>query len=403
MHRKADAWAVILSEDIEVIEFMHYDSGNKRKILEGGLKMPIPKFNPNELIVKEEIPNRFGGPPVPVYSVPMTPREACRSAYMGKPVWQPGSTGSESVMFTPKVNPDNIARAFVFDATFVPGESNKSGGKDMFGIDWEYVPQVGGSMVRPGKPFIEDANELKDKVVWPDIDSWDWEESARVNASFLKPDLFNSFMFLNGWYERLISFMDFEGAIVAMIDEDQKDAVKDFFDKLSDLYIRILDKCMTHFPLIDIFNIHDDWGSQKETFFSPATAEEMIVPYMKRVTDFIHSKGRFAELHSCGQLLKQVPNMIAAGWDSWTPQLMNDTQKIYELYGDKILIAVAPDVYNPATTSEEEQRAYARAYADKFCKPDKPSTFNMYASFSGVLTPAYREELYKQSRINYSR
>jgi hypothetical protein len=30
----------------------------------------------------------------------------------------------------------------------------------MFGIEWEYVPQVGGSMVRPGKPFVEDANEI---------------------------------------------------------------------------------------------------------------------------------------------------------------------------------------------------------------------------------------------------
>ena len=337
----------------------------------------------------------FGGPEVILYDFPVTQREAFQALYNRKPVWQ--ITAIEQKMFAPKSNPDNIARAFVFDGTKTP----QSGGTDMFGIEWEFVPQVGGSMVRPGKPFIEDANDIAKKVVWPDIDKWEWESCAKANVEYLSGEKYIVAWFLNGWYERLISFMDFEGAVVAMIDEDQKDAVKDFFDKLSDLYIRIFDKYLTHFPQINGFCIHDDWGSQKETFFSPATAQEMIVPYMRRVTDFLHSKGKSCELHSCGQLLKQVPNMIAAGWDSWHPQLMNDTQKIYELYGDKIIVGVVPDAFDPEKTTEEEQRALAREYARKFCNPDKPSFVNTYSS--RALTAAYREELYKQSRINYGR
>lgn len=109
--------------------------------------------------------------------------------------------------------------------------------------------------------------------------------------------------------------------------------------------------------------MHDDWGSQKETFFSSATAEELIVPAMKKVTDFINSKDKFAEFHSCGQLMKQIPNIIAAGWDSWGPQKMNNTHKIYELYGDQIMIGVMPDNFDPETASEEEQRAMAGEYA----------------------------------------
>jgi hypothetical protein len=194
--------------------------------------------------------------------------------------------------------------------------------------------------------------------------------------------------------------MDFEGAIMAIFDEDSKEYVKDFFDKLSDLYIRIFDKYLEYFPQIDGFCIHDDWGSQKETFFSPAVAEEMLVPYMRRVTDFLHSKGKFCELHSCGQLMKQVPNMIEAGWDSWHPQLMNDTQKEYELYGDKILIGVAPDEIDPNAT-EEEIRQAARDFANKFCNPEKPSLLNIYTGRE--LPIVFLEELYKQSRINYSK
>ena len=356
----------------------------------------IPKFDPKELEVVGKMPSYMGGYEIPIFKYPVTPKEAFKSALARKPYWQINQA-TEGLIFTPKCNPDNIARGFVFDGTRTP----PTGGIDMFGIEWEYVPKVGGSMVRPGKPYISDASELPEKVVWPNIDEWEWEESAKANEQYLATSQFNMCWFLNGWYERLISFMDFEGAIMAIFDEDSQPYVKDFFDRLSDLYIRIFEKYLEYFPQIDGFCIHDDWGSQKETFFSPAVVEEMIVPYMRRVTDFLHSKGKYCELHSCGQLLKQVPNMIKAGWDAWNPQLMNDTQKIYELYGDKIMIGVLPEDFDPETTSEEEQRRLAREYADKFCRPDKPSFFN----FSGIkyLTPAFREELYKQSRINYSK
>lgn len=356
--------------------------------------MSVPKFVLNELKIKDEVPGLFGGPNIPLYSFPITMKEAYVTVYKKNPVWQ--ITGLERNTFTPKVNPDNVARAFVFDGT----NTIQSGGTDMFGIEWEFIPQVGGSMVRPGKPLLEDANEWYEKLVWPDIECWDWEGCAKANIQYLNTDKLNACIFLNGWYERLISFMDFENAIVAMIDEEQKNAVKELFDKLTELYINILDKYLTYFPQIDLFIIHDDWGAQKETFFSPETALEMIVPYMKKVTDFLHSKGKLCELHSCGQLMKQVPNIIAAGWDSWNPQNMNDTQKIYDLYGDKLRVAVIPDSFDPITATEEEQREAARNYAKKYCNPKKPSLFNFYASH--MLTPVFREELYKQSRICYS-
>jgi len=359
----------------------------------------IPKFDPKELEVVSTTPETPMTPSVNIYKYPVTAKEAYNSALRGKPYWE--LVGVEGRIFTPRLLPDNCARAFVYEAQ--PFDALKEGGgPDMFGIEWEYVAQVGGSMVRPGKPFVEDANDILTKVVWPDIDKWDWEGSAKANnGTYLTDDMFINCWFQTGWFERLISLMDFENAIMALFDEDQKDAVHAFFDKLTDLYIRIFDKFLTHFPLIDSFYIHDDWGSQKETFFSPAIAEEMIVPYMKRVTDFIHSKGKVCELHSCGQILKQVPNMIKAGWDAWGGQPMNDTHKIYELYGDKILLGIVPTPFDPETATEEEQRAAAREFAEKFCRAGKPSFLNRTSG--KYLTPAFREELYIQSRKNYSK
>ncbi|MDR3277319.1 MAG: methyltransferase, partial [Oscillospiraceae bacterium] len=196
--------------------------------------MSIPKFDPKELTVVDELPSQWGAP-TPVYRFPVSLREGFAALYHKKPLWQ--ITGLEQVIFSPKVNPDNIARAFVFDGSDIP--FGTGGGRDMFGIDWEFVPQVGGSMVRPGKPFLEDANEWADKLVWPDVNAWEWEQAAADNAKYLSDGKYNVCWFLNGWYERLISFMDFEGAIMAMIDEDQQHAVKALFDKLTDLYIKI--------------------------------------------------------------------------------------------------------------------------------------------------------------------
>jgi len=359
--------------------------------------MAIPKFDRKELTVASEIPGFFGGPPTPVYNFPVKPKEAYIALYKRQPIWQ--ITALEQKFFIPRINPDNVARAFVFDGSGMA--MGEGGGKDMFGIEWEYIAQVGGSMVRPGKPLLEDANEWHDKLVWPDIDAWDWEGAVKENEQYLSSDNLIVCVLMNGWYERLISFMDFEGAAMAMIDEDQTDAVKELFDKLSDLYIRIIDKYLKYFPQIGVFNIHDDWGSQRETFFSPAVAAEMIVPYMRKVTDHLHSIGKFCEFHSCGHLTKQIPNMIAAGWDLWNGQAMNDTRMIYEQYGDKIIIGVNHNLTDPDSLSEDELRAAARDYADKFCKPDKPSILNFGSSMR--VPDAFREELYIRSRENYSR
>ncbi|MDR0906916.1 MAG: methyltransferase [Oscillospiraceae bacterium] len=358
--------------------------------------MSVPKFDPKELNIVSEISSFPGAPTISVYSFPVTPREAVIAMYKREAVWQ--ITGMEQKMFNPRINPDNIVKALVSDG---PGRLAAAGGKDIFGIEWEYVAQVGGSTVRPGTPFLADANEWYDKVVWPDIDSWDWAGAAKENEQYLATDNYVISYLFTGWYERLISFMDFEPAIMAMVDEDQTDAVKALFDKLSDLYIRIIDKYLEYFPQIDGFCVHDDWGSQKDTFFSPAIVTEMIVPYMKRVTDHLHSKGKFCDLHSCGQLFKQIPNIIAAGWDSWSGQLeINDFTKLYDAFGDKLIIGIATDPSVSPAASEDELRAAAVDFADKFCDAKKPSMLNFYSNMS--LPRVFREELYIRSREHYS-
>ena len=352
--------------------------------------MNIPAFDKSELTVVGQTPVMRGWPPTPVFSYPCSMKEAVRATYDRKPVWQ---TMSLNMRFmTPSVNPDNIARAFCFEG--IPFEPILGPVPDMFGIEWEYVPKVGGSMVRPGNPLAEDAWELLEKVQWPDPDSWDWDASAKANETYLKPENYNTIGFLNGWFERLISMMEFENALMAINDEDQQEAIHIFFDKLTDTYINILGHYCDAYPNLDGFCIHDDWGSQLDTFFSPNLTREMIVPYMRRVTDYVHSRGKTAELHSCGQNMKQVPNYIAAGWDSWFPQDIVDTAKVYELYGDQLLVGVDPKI-DASGKTDDEMRQAARDFVDRFMQPGKPCFFH---SRHACFTEAFCEEMYEYSR-----
>jgi MFS family permease len=85
--------------------------------------------------------------------------------------------------------------------------------------------------------------------------------------------------------------------------------------------------------------------------------------------------------------------MIAASFDSWTPQTMSNIEKIYDLYGDRLIIATMHEIYDVENSKEEEQRAYARAYANEYCRSDKPSSLSMYAMLRGganILTNAFR-------------
>lgn len=285
---------------------------------------------------------------------PITPRENyIRTLKKENPLWIP--TRTDSLNFLPRIYPDNIARAFVIEQNKYEGPV---GGSDIFGVKWKYIPVAGGSMVEPGKPFLNDISEWKEKVVFPDIDSWDWEGSAKENKDFLNQDKFRFIWIFSGMFERLISFLDFEDAAVALIDEEQQDDVKELFQALADFYKKLIDKYLEYFEF-DAVYFHDDWGSQKAPFFSVDTCMEMIVPYVKQVVDHCHDRGLYFELHCCGKNERLVPCMLACGIDSWCGQPLNDKVMLVEQYGDRFLVGVHSP-FDPAHPVPEDQQELER-------------------------------------------
>ena len=342
-------------------------------------------YVPAELDVVDELPGWFGGPSTPLRNTPVTSRENMMALFYEKrPFWMP--TGQEHKMLSSAIYNDNFGRGM--------GHDNK----DVFGIEWEWVPAVGGSIVRPGEPMLGDVREWKDKIRFPDLDSFDWKAEAqkvKIDGRFAyQLSLVNGF-----WFERLISFMDFAPAAMALIDEEQQDAVKELFQATTDFACKLVDKLCETRPMLDGFNIHDDWGAQKAPFFSEEIAYEYFVPFMRQLTGHIHARGRYATLHSCGHVDSRVQCFIDGGFDEWDPQLMNDIHALYERWGDKIVLGVWPDQFDPEKTSLEEQRERAREFVKMYTQEGKPAIFGHYGRFAQ--TEAFTEEVYKASRQRY--
>ena len=320
-----------------------------------------------------------------IYNTPVTPRENLHALFEDRhPYWMPVIT--DVIDQTPDVYSYNLGRARRADNT------------DVFGIKWTYVEQVGGSIEEPGQHFLETIDEWKDKVKIPDIDKWDWASEAKKIIA--DPRFSLEFTFVNGfWFERLISFMDFMDAAVALIDEDYQEDIKELFGAMTDMACKLVDKYCTVWPMLDFLETHDDWGAQKAPFFSQDVADELFVPYMKQLNDKIHSWGRHSLLHSCGHNEDRIQAYIDGGFDYWGPQEMNDIGALYDQYGDKIVIGVFPPETNLAEMTEEEQRAAARRFADRYCQPGKPAIMGVNATKR--TTPIFLDEIYRYTRQLY--
>ncbi|MCL1803647.1 MAG: methyltransferase [Eubacteriaceae bacterium] len=352
-------------------------------------------FSQTEVDTTETYPPRFAGmAPMKKFDTPISPKENYRLVYERKlPLWIP--MGSDAAGMTPRIDPDNIARNFVFETNLLAPEE-QTGGKDRHNIDWIYVPQAGGSMVQPGSPTLKNANDWEKVIYMPDVDSWAWELSAEANKDFAAPERWRTVTILTGFFERLISMMDFAEAAVALIDEDQQAAVQGLFQALVEMYKKMITNYVKYFK-VDAISFHDDWGSQTSPFFSLDTAMEMIVPYIKQVVDHCHELGIYYDQHSCGKNEKLVPAYIATGADSWSGQDMNDKDMLYSQYGGQIILGMntgLPGFGSPIVPTPEEEVAAAKKFIEKFGADyaSKP----VFAGFA--MSPIFVETLYVESR-----
>lgn len=288
----------------------------------------------------------------------MTPRDNIYNFFKNKDYeWFPSS--GDVLVFEPEELHDYKARGMINQQA--PFDPKDYGGEGWFGLKWQYVPQVKGS-ITVGR-IMDDLSDWKDVLQWPDLDACDWAGIKERNKDYLNTDKLISTTIYTGYLERLISFVEFEDAAIALIDPDYEEDVTEIFTRLTDLYIDYARR-MHEWYNVEYFLVHDDWGTQRAPMIAPDTQREMILPHVKRLVDAIHEMGCLYEQHSCGFIHDTIPNIIDSGADTWVGQECCDKEMLVDKYHDVFKFGVR--VPNAPGATPEQSVAALKEYYEKY-------------------------------------
>lgn len=236
-------------------------------------------------------------------------------------------------------------------------------GYDWWGVLWTGTWSTGGMITKPGTRTISSFNKWKEELEWPDISVVDFKTDGVKIASHLDPDRAHIFESVKGIFERLHELIPFEESLMAFYEEPE--LLEEFFQKMADYKIAVTEKVFDNYGRIDGVCYHDDWGTQRAGFFSVDMLREQIMPATKRYFDFIHEKGKFIELHSCGRNMAYVPTMLEMGVDHWTPQRgVNDMDWLYDNYGKEMTFTISLDL--PSGLTPDERNARIHGFVDRY-------------------------------------
>lgn len=117
--------------------------------------------------------------------------------------------------------------------------------------------------------------------------------------------------------------------------------VKDIFSTCLDMSIALCDMMWDEGYRFDCLFWYDDMGYKGTPFFSPQMYRDLLQPYHKKAVEWAHSKGIPAHLHSCGNIMRLIPDVIVTGIDGLNPIEIKAGMDVLGLkrdYGKKLVL-----------------------------------------------------------------
>lgn len=162
------------------------------------------------------------------------------------------------------------------------------------------------------------------------------------------------------WYflfERLWSIRGMENALCDFYESPEE--IHTLFRALTDFYKVMLTRGRNELGLDAVWT-SDDIGTQTGPFFSLSIFNEFFKPYYKELIEHCHSLGMHFWLHSCGNILPFIPELIDIGLDVLHPiqKYTMDEREVAAMYGGDICLWAGMDVQQtiPYGTPEDVRR-----------------------------------------------
>lgn len=300
----------------------------------------------------------------------LTPRENAMLAYQHKtPYWIP-CTYTDFWLLQPKMEGERYC--------------GHDRGKDWFGVEWQFVSDIGAPMPVPNQYLFEDIADWKEYVKFPDLEAIDWKKQAEEDLrtdltatlgagvrvytkggkSIVDPNKLGIAMVLNGMFERMHAMMGVENALVALMEDPE--SCFEYFSAMADHKIRFFKKIAQYYP-VQIINAHDDYGAEGRMLMSPEVWRQLIKPNLKRMVDACHEMGILYQHHSCGYIEPIIPDLIEIGVDALDPLQACNTniRAIKDTYQDVLTFVGGIDnmgvLEQPNATKAEQLAEYDRA------------------------------------------
>lgn len=130
-----------------------------------------------------------------------------------------------------------------------------------------------------------------------------------------------------------------ETLLIAMLEDP--DWVKDMFNTYLNASIACFDAVWDAGYRFDEIFWYDDMGYKNTPFFSNELYRSLLQPYHRRAVEWAHNHGIYAHLHSCGDIMPLLPDVLATGVDCLNPLEVKagmDGPAIKREYGDRLVL-----------------------------------------------------------------
>jgi len=171
-----------------------------------------------------------------------------------------------------------------------------------------------------------------------------WEEhkhlleldSERLNLDQTKPryeearqqDCFVHFS-MSFCYERWGQIVGMKNYLIALAEDPEW--VREMHEADIRMYLAAYEEMASVGMSFDGARFSNDMGYRNGLLFSPKLYRELFQPGLKKLCDFLHDRGLFTILHTCGNVNVLIPDLIQTGLDSLNPLEVKAGMDLLEL------------------------------------------------------------------------
>ncbi|MBQ0010253.1 MAG: hypothetical protein KBS76_04020 [Ruminococcus sp.] len=189
--------------------------------------------------------------------------------------------------------------------------------------------------------------KVGDSTAWPEAkermkyaeDRINWKalkenyEKWRAEGRWIIADFWFGFDVTHSW------MVGTENMLIALCEEPEW--CMDMFDTYLRLDLACFEKIWDAGYHFDCISWPDDMGYKGTMFFSNDMYREILKPYHQRAIDWAHERGAYAHMHSCGNIMDRVDDLVGMGLDALNPLEVKAGMKplaLKEKYGDKLVL-----------------------------------------------------------------